>query len=434
VATIIFVHGTGVREPSASETYEKVRENLQALALGLNVKRTNWGGQLGTRLFGGGVSVPNYDTARSLLGPVAQSVPDDSPPEEFLPVLWDLLTQDPLYELRLLALKTEASAGAELPPNAITAGEKLLNVAANLSMNTVSAGHAPAIQRLRETLNQAGIAAVLEPARDAILEQQITRDAISQSNEPTDIYPALSRAIAAEAMLRTVLEEPTVEIWMAESLRDEVARKLEAVLRNEVSDRAIIPNWIKKQLAGLGKSLLTSAIRRKRGLITDKLYGFPADILLYQARGGTIRDSLRKLVDEAPDDVILLGHSLGGIACVDLLVEQPLPKVKMLITVGSQAPFLYELNCLVSMSYDADAARDERLPIHFPTHWLNFYDQRDILSYVGAKLFGNRIMDIEMQNGQPFPDSHSAYWDNNALYAKIKAKIEEMRQKEGSLQ
>ena len=198
--------------------------------------------------------------------------------------------------------------------------------------------------------------------------------------------------------------------------------------------RAIIPSWIKKQLAGLGKSLLTSVIRRKRGLITDKLYGFPADILLYQARGGAIRDSLRKLVEEASDDVILLGHSLGGIACVDLLVDQPLPKVKMLITVGSQAPFLYELNCLVSMSYDADADRDERLPINFPKQWLNFYDQRDILSYVGAKLFGNRIMDIEMQNGQPFPDSHSAYWDNNALYAKIKARIEEMRQKEGSLQ
>jgi hypothetical protein len=432
VATIIFVHGTGVREPSAGETYEKVREKLQALGLGLNVKRINWGGQLGTRLFGGGVSVPNYDTARALSGAVAQSVPDDSPPEEFLPALWDLLTQDPLYELRLLALKTEASVGVELPPNAITPGETLLNAAANLSITTVSAG--PALQRLRETLNQAGIAAVLEPARDAILEQQITRDAIAQSNEPTDIYPALSRAIAAEAMLRTVLEEPTVEIWMDESLPDEVASKLQAVLRDEASDRAIIPSWIKKQLAGLGKSLLTSVIRRKRGLITDKLYGFPADILLYQARGGAIRDSLRKLVEEASDDVILLGHSLGGIACVDLLVDQPLPKVKMLITVGSQAPFLYELNCLVSMSYDADADRDERLPINFPKHWLNFYDQRDILSYVGAKLFGNRIMDIEMQNGQPFPDSHSAYWDNNALYAKIKARIEEMRQKEGSLQ
>jgi hypothetical protein len=87
VATIIFVHGTGVREPIASQTYEKVREKLQALGLGLNVKRTNWGGQLGTRLFGGGVSVPNYDTARALSGPVVQSLPDDSPGEEFFPVL-----------------------------------------------------------------------------------------------------------------------------------------------------------------------------------------------------------------------------------------------------------------------------------------------------------------------------------------------------------
>ena len=73
-------------------------------------------------------------------------------------------------------------------------------------------------------------------------------------------------------------------------------------------------------------------------------------------------------------------HSLGGVACVDLLVEAALPQVELLVTVGSQAPFFYEIDALQSLRFGVP------LPEHFP-RWLNVYDLRDFLSYVAAGVF-----------------------------------------------
>jgi hypothetical protein len=107
-----------------------------------------------------------------------------------------------------------------------------------------------------------------------------------------------------------------------------------------------------------------------------------------------------------------LAHSLGGIACVDLLVKKRLEGVVKLITVGSQAPLLYELNALWSLAHGAP------LPDSFPD-WLNFYDKHDFLSYIGAGLFPGRTTDVLVDNGQPFPEAHSAYWSNPDVWKAI---------------
>jgi hypothetical protein len=103
---------------------------------------------------------------------------------------------------------------------------------------------------------------------------------------------------------------------------------------------------------------------------------------------------------------------LGGIACVDLLVKECLENVALLVTVGSQAPFLYEINALHSLEFG------EPLPEHFPV-WLNIYDLRDFLSYVGANVFPNKVQDVLVDSKQPFPRSHSAYWENPATWKAI---------------
>jgi surfactin synthase thioesterase subunit len=75
---------------------------------------------------------------------------------------------------------------------------------------------------------------------------------------------------------------------------------------------------------------------------------------------------------------VLLGHSLGGVACVDLLIdpeEKERKQVKMLATVGSQAPYFYEINALSLLEYDEKT----ELPKYFPW-WLNIYDRADFLS------------------------------------------------------
>ena len=82
------------------------------------------------------------------------------------------------------------------------------------------------------------------------------------------------------------------------------------------------------------------------------------------------------------------------------------------MTVGSQAPFLYELNALESLAFG------EPLPPTFVKRWVNIFDPRDFLSYTAAKVFalsgsgGPEISDHRVDNKLPFPNSHSGYWDN----------------------
>jgi hypothetical protein len=110
--------------------------------------------------------------------------------------------------------------------------------------------------------------------------------------------------------------------------------------------------------------------------------------------------------------VTLVAHSLGGIACVDLLVMRDLPKVSRLITVGSQTALLYEIGAMASL------ARSERLPAWFPP-WLNVYDRDDFLSYRADRLFP-QVTDLEVSSREPFPDSHSAYLTSDTVWTAIR--------------
>jgi len=132
------------------------------------------------------------------------------------------------------------------------------------------------------------------------------------------------------------------------------------------------------------------------------------DILLYQSRGNEIRDFIRRKIEAAEPPVAVVAHSLGGIACVDLLALPNPPTVSHLVTAGSQAPLLFELGALLSLKPDPTQAPPYRLPSGFP-QWLNIYDRNDFLSYIGEPLLVG-IKDEEFESGQPFPDSHSAYF------------------------
>jgi hypothetical protein len=167
---------------------------------------------------------------------------------------------------------------------------------------------------------------------------------------------------------------------------------------------------------------------RTRGQPADATTASLGDVLLYQARGAAIRYSIERSIAmavDADDDrdmprVVLLAHSLGGIACVDLLATKVLPNVTHLITVGSQSSYLYEIGALQGL----DFGKQERLPSTFPP-WLNLYDPYDFLSYVARPVFQSEtIRDVLIESGQPFPESHGAYWTNNATWCAIKQFID----------
>jgi pimeloyl-ACP methyl ester carboxylesterase len=142
----------------------------------------------------------------------------------------------------------------------------------------------------------------------------------------------------------------------------------------------------------------TRYLTRKRGAISDQASPSAGDVLLYEVHGDRIRRFIADAIANAPGPVTLLTHSLGGIACVDLLASTPQEKVTGLITVGSQSPFLYEIDCLPCVPWG------QKLPPGFPK-WLNIYDERDLLSYIGEGVFPGQIEDFKVDNGQPFPES-----------------------------
>jgi hypothetical protein len=219
-------------------------------------------------------------------------------------------------------------------------------------------------------------------------------------------------------MARYDPSEVYVPIQFDARLRDEVVQQLSDELAGASGQFMSVQDWVGvRQVVGLALAGSTFYVQRKRRSTADATYPGPGDVLFYMVRGEAIRHFIRDRILEATPPVVLLAHSLGGIASVDLLAQEALPQVKLLVTVGSQASFLYEIDSLPSCRFG------EPLPDNFPEKWLNIYDLRDFLSFVGEKIFPGRVEDVKVDNRQPFPRSHSAYWTNPQTWKAILDRI-----------
>ncbi len=161
-------------------------------------------------------------------------------------------------------------------------------------------------------------------------------------------------------------------------------------------------------------------ILRRASIMGDQAK-FAGDILLYQGRGEGIRSYIRQRIMEIEPPVVLLAHSLGGVASVDLLIEEDLTeRVKMLVTVGSQAPYLYAIDALHSLR------KGDNLPAHLP-YWLNIYNPYDVLSFIGHKIFRGKgqIEDRSVVSNFMLTQAHTAYFKNPDMYKILLEKIKE---------
>ena len=110
--------------------------------------------------------------------------------------------------------------------------------------------------------------------------------------------------------------------------RDATVEVLSAALLPASASRSILDSirfagWMKKHLAGLAVHAASGFVENRRGRYTDQVIGKTGDILLYQARGEHIRTFIRDCIMDArqtDSNIVLLAHSLGGIASLDLLV------------------------------------------------------------------------------------------------------------------
>jgi hypothetical protein len=302
----------------------------------------------------------------------------------------------------MLALRP--ATGGELAPGQLPPGIVLLK----------SAREFPVPASLLALLEKGGIAGSFPAARELVNESDACRTALlSAPSGLTDHRRALARAYIAQAAADASTGDVPPAVVHDATLRDQLESEIVQILGGDERGPA---NWVRAQLGGMICRIGTRRFANRRGAITDAAYPVAGDILLYQARGEGIRAFIREQI-EASSGCIVLAHSLGGIACVDLLASHDLP-VHCLITAGSQVPFLYEINALQSLPYG------QELPAHFP-RWLNIYDLRDFLSYQGDRVFRGRVKDFRVDNREPFPESHSAYWSNPEVWKIVLEECDE---------
>ncbi|MFE1251228.1 hypothetical protein [Streptomyces sp. NPDC058735] len=386
MTTVVFVHGTGVREPGFTALLERVTAGLAAQRDGLRVLPYEWGAAHGAVLAAGGASLPRRSgtTRGPYEGPARSDESDETTSA------WALLYDDPYAELASAA----AGSGpvAERPPGSVPPQQSIRALLTALA----GRGDFPAGELgtgLPRACTDLAAHPLLGPAADAL--------------DPAALAVVAARSLTARLIADALdTDSPLVPVGETrDAVTDRIAEALGAPPRG--AERGL-----RSSLLRVGGAVVSRAVERRRRALTEATHPAAGDVLRYLSRGASFRNGLRTLVAGLEPPVALVGHSLGGIIALDTLVTAPLPQVGLLVTVGSQGPFLYESGSLPSLEHPAP------LPPHVPA-WLNLYDPRDLLGYLGAELFPGRVTDVPVDGGQPFPAAHSAYWTNPAVYRHI---------------
>lgn len=385
MAAVLFVHGTGVRRGSYLTTFASIQHAFDNYEIAHVLKPCLWGDDLGA-------------------SPVVHAVPDVTilaadraltRDQEY--ARWDLLYRDPLFELRLLLNRPSAGPRAPAGGAAVKALWKQIDEYEHTDVVRAQI----AVATLEECWATAW--------KGVIKDNSTARRAVEAATEIGEPAQAVARAVVANMLGRAF--EAGLPL-LDGGARDALVNRLVDDWHARVAG---VGAFLLGFLSDMAASVATPLIKMRRGPLSEGANPAAGDILRYQSRGEPIRAYIRKSIVDLDNDVYVLAHSLGGIACVDLLGSESLPRVKGLITVGSQAPYLHEIGALWGL-----APGTTELPSHFPP-WLNLYDPYDFLSYVAAPVFRRGVRDVRIKSGQPFPYSHSAYWTNAQTWNAVRA-------------
>lgn len=405
----VFVHGTGVRSKGFHQLFPLVSKALIRRFPDADVVPCYWGDEYGATLSAGGASIPGSDGTRG-----DTSGGSDAGAIDQVSAEWFLLVTDPWCELRVLAeLPGDGGDGFDAP-GVRAAGEQIADRIEAL------AGELPASDELDVLLRETGLAEHYPDARTAIAESVEFAEACGAATDDAaagELAAATSRAVVA----RMLAQAGCAALCTGDErdrLVDVLGTRLGGTGRWPGSRAAAV-------LGALALRMITQPLLDHwRTPLTSGTAPALGDILRYQARGLPLRDHLERVITSSAEPTVVIGHSLGGIALVDLLAlaairQKPLSLVKLLVTVGSQAPYLHELGALAGLLPCAT------LPPGFP-HWLNIFDRRDLLAYQACPVFPGdpRVIDREVSSRQPFPFAHSAYWKLDAVYDRIMQAIE----------
>ncbi len=404
---LIFIHGTTVRDVS---TYV---ERLRARAprfVGVDpddIVAIEWGNELG---------FPDRDVKLSLPPEYSRGITDEPEVDEVAAV-WALLLADPDTELRLLAARPGAATGG------IVVGEDPVSVQV---ADAVADSPVPST-----ALSTAGFSdAEFSAARNALLKSPDLGAAATALDDAQsgEIAAACARSIVARMLAARQVAAQTDGLALPEAFDDPAVRDaLVDAVAEGIHGAALAERGLSDLFKKAGSNVLTSVLVKYRAEMLVPLTRFIHDVALYLNHGEAIRtfieQEIRKHSDKGPP--IVIGHSLGGIAAVDILSnpanrqgDQALD-VDTFVTVGSQSPALFLMDALTFLTHERET--DKRVNDPFAP-WLNVYNREDLLSFCAQRVFPDvkGIKDVQVDAGVPFPASHSAYFSVDATYEAIR--------------
>jgi hypothetical protein len=405
--TLFFVHGTGVRDPGYHRTMALIADGLAKNGLNVALKGAPWGTPHGVSINHLADALPPVVATKSVGDLLLGDAADDLSEEQLDAEIWAQLLDDPLFELRLAtAGPGEGTGGVVGLPNVISADQDIIQLLLRMPSNLGD------LQRTEVSV------AEVKDAGERLAKSEVLRQAALSIGQATDpiLLEAVSRAVAALTLAQHRKDPPgsgpaaLYDRHRRSGLVESIERALSPTTKG-------IPGvaWLFDKAKGFAKGRATAELRERRTGVTGLSLPGVGDILLYQRRGATILDHIAsELAACSARPVVAVGHSLGGIMLVDLLSRQNSPRVDLLVTVGSQSPLFYVIDAL-------DQLRPTATVKPF-VPWLNIYDRNDFLSFCAERVFPSvdRIYDREVQAGVPFPDSHSAYWHQDAVYKLMK--------------
>jgi hypothetical protein len=399
--SLVFVHGTGVRREGWVPLWGRVQDYARIAGItGVRFVGCDWWREMGVPLDLIPETLPPEPVTRSVTEPALSS-------GQIAAAAWALLLDDPLFELRLGG----AGGGAAAPAGVVVGG--LRQDQAAIALLKGLADRTGALD-----LEGSGIAAaeLAAAAAEVAASPELAGAALARGAADPSLLDAAARAVIARALAAHRGDEPGSgpPALLDGARRDRLVEAVRAALAPEATRGGLV-DWIKEKATGFVLQKGTRMAEDRRQGIMGASTPALGDVLYYQRRGEAMLRFLAQQLAGLPRPVVAVGHSLGGIMLVDLLSRQEAPPVDLLVTAGSQSPFLYALDAL------ADIRRGQAQPIPF-TPWLNIYNRQDFLSFCATRVFPGipGIRDEEVDPGVPFPESHSAYWYHDRVYALIR--------------